>query len=193
MENEKEINSTFWDTRIFIKFHKFLRPDLQCPLVCFTQESVSFHVTYREEIGKDEASGGTSKPQNRLKCSERRLRNKLDDLAQYFMHYMYSNHRKLGCLFFYFIIVLAVQMHLKTHGPLCSPTHTVCTGRKIMSKLKKILWDTLVPEKCSSKKVSLEPEIIFFSVQVKLGRNFAIDLKEDRISPYVQGWGTLSL
>lgn len=46
-------------------------------LLCFTQETVSFHVAYREETGKDEASGGTRKPQNSLKCSERRLRNKV--------------------------------------------------------------------------------------------------------------------
>jgi len=63
---------------------------------------VSFHITYREETGKDEASGGTSKPKNRLKHSKRRLRNKVDDLAQYFMHYMYSTKRKQGNFFFLF-------------------------------------------------------------------------------------------
>lgn len=118
MENEKEINRNFWDTRIFIKFHNFLRPDLQCLKLgedniekenycVFTQESVSFHITYREEKGK-KTSVGKSKPQNSLKCSERMLRSKVDDLAQYFVRYVYSNNRHLGILFC-FIIAFSIN------------------------------------------------------------------------------------
>lgn len=105
---KKKSMGLFWDTGIFYKvshiFEAWLmmsttwsRQYWERKWLCFTQESVSFLMTNREEIGKDKASGGTSKPQNHLKCSERRLRNKVDDLAQSFMRYKYFNR-----FFFFF-------------------------------------------------------------------------------------------
>lgn len=178
MENEREINGTFWDTRIFYKvshiFEAWLmmsttwsRQHWERKWLCFTQESVSFFMTNREEIGKDKASGGTSKPQNHLKCSERRLRNKVDDLAQSFMHYMYFNNR----VFFKFHHCFS-NTNAFENSWASAHLHTL----KVMSTLRKILWDSLVSEKCSSKKVFLKPKI-FILFQMRLGRNFAIDSK----------------
>lgn len=91
-------------------------------LLCFTQESVSFHITYREVIGKDEASDGISKPQNSLKCSERRLRNKVDDLAQYFVHYMYSKPR----IFIYLFNHCSSSTNAFENSWASAPLHALC-------------------------------------------------------------------
>lgn len=46
---------------------------------------------------------------------------------------------------------------------LFAPLRALCTRKKIMSKLRKSLQDTLAPEKYSSKKGFLEPKIILSS------------------------------
>lgn len=52
---------------------------------------------------------------------------------------------------------------------------------KVMSTLRKILWDSLVSEKCCSKKIFLKPKIFFF-IPNETGEKFCHWLKVSQTS-----------